>query len=531
MDDPAILAKEAIARYEFETKPYAHQLEALHLSCFLPEYGLLMDMGTGKTKVILDNACILFEEYEIGALLVIAPNSVYRNWILREIPKHVPLRIQKVMRSFVHKRDRPERLTEILDTRPLFNLLLFNVEAFSSREDLVLVLSAWMQLMPTMMVIDESTMIKSWKSKRTKNIIKLGKAAKYRRIATGLVAPHGPMDVFPQFQFLKPGSLGTTNPIAFKSRFCVTVPINAGGQAIDKIIGVQNQAELQNRMGRISYRKRKDECLDLPRKIYNFHYSELDKETRMHYERMRTQAIFELEHENPEDSIFVRNKNRISMIMRLQMISCGHIKDEEGVSHRFSWTRINDTVEFLETVEGQVVVWAVHVKDVQDLTTAIKKAFGKDSVRSYYGATSILERDEALNDFQSGKLKYLVANPATGRFGNTMTASHTALYYSNSHHLEYRLQSEDRIHRIGQSNTCLYVDILAPNTVNLPMIQNLRKKIDTADAISGDGYRNWLINRKNDDDDEIITGSKEPSGDNLRNRDARQRSTESHSNS
>jgi hypothetical protein len=488
-----------VAEYEFGTKPYAHQLEALRLSCMSTEFAMLMDMGTGKTKVILDNACILFEEGEIGALLVLAPNSVYRNWIYREIPTHVPERLRKIIRSFVYKKDRMERLTAMLTPEPLFNIVLFNIEAFSTRRELVTLLSAWMGLMPTMMVVDESTMIKSWNSKRTKNIIDLGRYAKYRRIATGLVAPHGPLDVFPQFQFLRAGSLGTNSQVAFKSRYCITTPINVAGRAIDKVMGVQNQEDLQSRMKKLSYRVRKDECLDLPEKIYNFHYSELDGETRGHYEKMRKQAIFELEHEDPEQNVFVRTKNRLGMLMRLQMISCGHIKDEQGRSHRFSTKRIDDTMEFLSTVDGSVVIWSVFVRDIQDITLAIKKEFGEDSVSPFYGATSLEERSQALSDFQEKKIKYMVSNPATGRFGTTMTAASTALFYSNSYHLEYRLQAEDRIHRIGQFHPCLYVDIVAPNTVNLPMIHSLRKKIDTADAISGDTYRNWLINRGEDE--------------------------------
>jgi SNF2 family DNA or RNA helicase len=185
------------------------------------------------------------------------------------------------------------------------------------------------------------------------------------------------------------------------------------------------------------------------------------------------------------------------MVMRLQMITCGHIKDENGKSHRFSNKRIDDTIEFLSGVDGQVVIWSVFIRDVEDLVRYIKKEFGENSVRPFYGETNVLQRDEAITLFQDHKIKYLVSSTA-GRFGTTLTAASTAFYYSNSYNLEFRLQSEDRIHRIGQHYPCLYVDALAPNTVNLPLIHNLRHKIDVSTVISGDSYRKWLVNKEDE---------------------------------
>lgn len=478
--------------YPFKTEPFAHQLEALKKSCFLPEYAYLMEMGTGKSKVILDNICILWSAGKIHAALIIAPKSVYRNWLLREIPTHVPDHIQKKMRIFVHRRDKPQDLQYFLDTDYL-NIILINVEAFSTSDKMYDIFSNYMQLVPTFMAIDESTTIKNRTSKRCRSLTKLGKFAAYRRIATGLVAPNGPEDVFNQFQFLKNGCLGMSSIVQFRSKFCQTININIGMRTIEKTIGTKNVEELRERMTKLSYRKTKAECLDLPEQVYDFLHSDLDAETRHHYDTMKNSAIVELNNENPEEAIFVRTSNRVNMLMRLQMISCGHIKDSQGRDIRFSTKRIDDVVEYLSLIEGSVLIWAVNTLDVIDLTVAIQKEYGSASARSYYGNTSPGERDEAVTDFQTHKFPYLVLNQATGRYGNTLHAASTAIYYSNSPDLDHRDQSEARIHRIGQRSNCLYLDVLSPHTMNYPMIMALRKKINLATEVMGDKFREWIV--------------------------------------
>jgi SNF2 family DNA or RNA helicase len=481
-----------VTAFEYKTQPYKHQLKALKVSCFLPEFALLCDMGTGKSKIIIDNACILYEAGRIQALFVLAPNSVYRNWSLREIPTHIPDHIKH--RVWVYKQDNIEILRRFLEHPGPLSVLLANTEAFSTRKDMAHVLGTFMEIVPTMMVVDESPMIKQIKAERTKTIIHMGQKAAYRRIATGMVAPNGPMDLFGQFQFLRDGCLGTRSPVAFKARYCKVMPVRVGRSMMkDKIIGVQNQEELRAIVDRLSFRVTKEECLDLPDKTYEFIESELDEESHFHYKKMKEEALFQIENEDPDESVFIRSTNRINMVMRLQMITCGHIKDTDGREIRFSNRRIKDTLEVLDRIRGPVIVWSVFTKDIEDLTIAIRKEWGHDSCVQYFGGTTLTMKDDAINRFMSGKSRFFVANQASGRFGLTLTASSTAVYYSNNWDLEHRMQSEDRIHRIGQKSTCLYIDIIAPGTVNDPIVKSLRKKLDMASIISGDEVKKWLI--------------------------------------
>jgi SNF2 family DNA or RNA helicase len=125
----------------------------------------------------------------------------------------------------------------------------------------------------------------------------------------------------------------------------------------------------------------------------------------------------------------------------------------------------------------------------------LEKKYGKESVSSFFGDTPVDERDQIVSDFQNkeSSLKYMVANPKTGGYGLTLTASHTVVYYSNSYDLEIRLQSEDRTHRIGQENKVTYVDFIAEKTIDEKIVQCLRSKIDIATEVLGEELKSWLV--------------------------------------
>lgn len=483
--------------FQYKVKPYDHQVTALMRSCFLPEFAYLMDMGTGKSKVIIDNFCILYEAGKITTVLIIAPKSVYRNWLLRELPEHVPDRIWSKTRIWIHPKNKPEELMDFMDGTDCLNIMLINVEAFSTQKLLCEILAQFMTITPTYMAVDESTTIRR-KSNRTKAITILGGYAKYRRIATGQIAPNGPGNIFHQFQFLKNGCLGADSLVLFKHRFAEMIELGKKGKKkrgriFNKTIGVKNVEELQRRMAPLSYRITKEECLDLPEQTYDFIHSDLDDASREYYEQMKRNAFVQIERDKGEP-LFIQTQNRINMLMRLQRITCGHLKDpESGEEFRFSNKRITDTVEYLEFTKPPVIIWSVFTMDIVDLVAAIAAEYGKNSVMHYYGGTDTADKDAAITRLQAGDLDWLVANPASGRFGNTMTKASTSIYHSNSADLEFRDQSEQRIHRIGQRNPCLYLDVAAPNTVNYNMIMSLRKKINIATAVNGDKFKEWLV--------------------------------------
>jgi hypothetical protein len=121
--------------YKFKTKPFEHQLDALKASYDKEVFAYFMEMGTGKSKVLLDNAAILYDKGDINALLIIAPKGVYKNWYDSEIPTHLPDHIDKKIVLWKTS-DKSVKQLKILNT--LFQpgsdlrILIMNVESFSS---------------------------------------------------------------------------------------------------------------------------------------------------------------------------------------------------------------------------------------------------------------------------------------------------------------------------------------------------------------------------------------------------------------
>jgi SNF2 family DNA or RNA helicase len=90
-------------------------------------------------------------------------------------------------------------------------------------------------------------------------------------------------------------------------------------------------------------------------------------------------------------------------------------------------------------------------------------------------------------------LRFFVGNPKTGGYGLTLTASHTVVYFSNDYSLEIRMQSEDRAHRIGQTNKVTYVDLMAENTIDEKIVKALNAKIDLASQVMGEDPKKILF--------------------------------------
>lgn len=149
----------------------------------------------------------------------------------------------------------------------------------------------------------------------------------------------------------------------------------------------------------------------------------------------------------------------------------------------------------LEETNGKAIIWANYRRDIENIKLAIQKEYGMTSVATYYGDTEDDERENAVENFQNadGELRFFVGNPRTGGYGLTLTAANTVIYYSNSFDLEVRLQSEDRAHRIGQTEKVTYVDMIAKDTVDEHIVKALRNKINIASQVLGEDFKDWII--------------------------------------
>jgi SNF2 family DNA or RNA helicase len=475
--------------YRFKTKPYAHQITALEKSWDKEEYAYFMEMGTGKSKVLIDNIAILYDKGKINGVLIIAPKGVYKNWYSSEIPTHLASHIQykSVLWTASISKTKQEELNSLFKSDFNLHVLVMNVEAFSTKKGLQFALK-FLNSHKTLMAVDESTTIKTPSAKRTKSILALSKSAVYRRILTGSPITKSPLDLYTQCGFLNEDLLGFSSYYAFRSRYAHMIERNFGGRRVQIVKSYQRLDELSKLIEPFSYRVLKEDCLDLPEKIFIRREIELTEEQLKLYSTMKQMALATL------NGKLLTAPNVLTQLMRLHQITCGHFKSDDGKIQELKNNRLEELMSILEETEGKAIIWANYIYDIERISAAIKKEYGDDSVVQYYGAIHTDERQKNIERFQDPRspFRFFIGNPQTGGYGITLTAANTVIYYSNGYDLEKRLQSEDRAHRIGQKKSVTYIDLIAEKTIDEKIVKALRKKIDIASQIMGEELKEWI---------------------------------------
>jgi hypothetical protein len=458
--------------FMFETEPFEHQRKAFYMSRDKENFALLMEQGTGKSKVIIDNAAYLYANNKITAMIIIAPNGVHRNWLKNEVPFHLPEwcpRKAAYYYSGMKKADK-EEWNKIVSSKENLKIFAFNVEGFVSKTAQKFINNIMISN-DVLLVVDESSRIKRPGAKRTQFITKIGKMAKYRRILTGTPVTKGPEDVYSQFKFLDPYILGYESFYSFRARYCIM-----GGFENRQIVSYEHVDELIKNIEGHSYRVLKKDCLDLPDKIYQRAYVELSGAQRKLYNSIKNEYVAEYKNET------ISAPEAITRLLRLQQITCGWFPTDNPVPIDEKNPRLELLKELLSDIDGKVIIWARFRADLR----AIEEALGPLCV-AYHGGVSTDNRAHAVEAFQKDpKVRYFVGQPQSGGMGLTLTAATYAIYYSNSFDLETRLQSEDRCHRIGTINNVTYIDIEASKTVDGKIIKTLRNKKNLADVITRD---------------------------------------------
>ena len=480
-----------IKNYKFKTKPYEHQLEALEKSWAQETYALFMEMGTGKSKVLVDNIAMLYDRGAIRGALIVAPKGVYKNWDQIEFPTHLPEHVEhtKVLwEPNITKRKQVE-LDTLFNGKEDLKILIMNVEAFSTTKGLDFA-ERFLNIFlgRALFGIDESTTIKTPTAKRTKNILKIGNLAKYRRILTGSPVTKSPLDLYSQCEFLDPYHLGHQSYYSFRARYANMIDRNFGGRRVQIVGSYRRLPELTAKLEKFSYRVLKEDCLDLPPKVFTKRIVELTDEQKKVYAQMKRMAIAEL------DGKVMSTVNVMTQLMRLHQVTCGHFKADDQTVKPVKNNRITALLELLEETDGKVIIWANYREDIKNIVQSLKKAYGEASTVEYHGGVDSTLRQDNIAQFQqkNGPTRYFVGNAQTGGYGITLTAANTVVYYSNSYDLEKRLQSEDRAHRIGQTGSVTYVDFIAENTIDERIVKALRRKINLANEIMGEDISTWI---------------------------------------
>jgi len=452
-------------------------------------FAYFMEMGTGKSKVLLDNIAMLYDKGKIDSVLIVAPKGVYKNWYDSEIPIHLVDHIDRnvvLWKSLITKEQKRkcDSLFKIDYTK--LHIFIMNVEALSTKKGLDFA-HQFLNVKRTLFAVDESTTIKNPGAKRTKNILRLSKLGKYRRILTGSPVTKSPLDLYTQCFFLDPFLLDHASYYSFRTRYAVMRTANFNGRSVNIVVGYHNLDELAEKLKPFSYRVLKDDCLDLPAKTFMKRVIQLTPEQKRIYQQMKAMALAEM------NGKMITTVNVITQLMRLQQITCGHFKADDGSMQEIKNNRITELMDLLEEVEGKAVIWAHWRHDIATIVREIEKEY-PGSVMTYYGDTTVEDRQKAIKEIQNpeSKVRFLVGTPQTAGYGITLTGASTMIYYSNGYDLEKRQQSEARIDRIGQEKPMTYIDILAEDTIDEKIVKALRKKVNIATEVMGEELKAWI---------------------------------------
>ncbi len=477
---------------KFKTRPMKHQIDVLKMCKDQHNYALLLEMGTGKTKITLDNIFNLYAEDKIDRAMVVAPKGVYLNW-LAEIDKHLPESENAIIgywKSMPNAREKENLVKLLVDATGRLKLFLVNTEAFSSEKILSYAKDFVGLDGKCMVVVDEATKIKNIKAARTKSIIKYTRAAGYRRILTGTPVTNSPLDLYSMFYFLDPRILGYNSFYAFRATYANVVQQTLNnGRHFDKIVGYKNVEELKKRISPFSYRLTKSECIDLPEKIYMpSRMIDLNSHQQASYASMKQHCITEI---NNSKEITVTAM--IAKLMKLQQIACNFIIDEKGVPHKVSEEdpRLAALFEIIEESSGKTIIFSNFRYCINLVSKALADEYGKETVVTYYGDTSDDDREEAKTRFQDPEdpCRFFVGNPSTAGFGLTLTEASNVIFYSSDYDIEKRQQAEDRAHRIGQTKHVCYTDIVCKGTIDLEIVKSLKNKVKIQDLILGGSWQ------------------------------------------
>ena len=399
--------------YKFETEPYDHQREIFNDSWAVKNYALFLEMGTGKTKLAVDTAGALYEAGQIDTVLVIAPKGVYANWTQKEIPIHLPERIERSVLQWQPNftKKYTKEIRKLATTHTALHWLVMNVEAMSTKKGAAAA-HKYLSMNPhNPVIVDESTTVKNRKAQRTKNIVKAGELAKYRRILTGSPITKNPMDLYSQCAFLDDSLLGFKSYYAYQNRYAVVRSRSLGSRAFQEIVGYRRLDELHDKLDRFSARVLKEDCLDLPDKIYQSREVTLTKEQTTAYKQMQELALAQLATGELSTTASV-----LTQIMRLQEICCGHLRTDDGDIQPLPSKRMDELLNVIDEMLGKVIIWATWVYDIEKIVETLRERYGPESAEGFYGATPQDARQDIVERFQDpdSDLRFFVGNPKTG---------------------------------------------------------------------------------------------------------------------
>lgn len=458
-------------------EPYDHQRRGVNraiaefLSCGY--FALFMEMGTGKTKCTLDSAMVLAARGKIEGLVIVAPKALLSTWEKEEIPKHlsIPYRIY-TWDGRVSKKSQAE--FEAVLTCGAFPIFIVNVEAFQQvNETMQLRLKDFVAARKCLLAVDESTFIKGDTANRAKKVVGLGKLVPYRTILTGTEIVNSPLDLYMQMKFLNPSFWGDrVSFFMFRARYAqLADEYGAGGKTHKKVVGFQRMDEFMAKINAHCFRALRKDCLDLPPTIEIVMKVPLSAAQEKVYSSLKAHLAAML-----SSGEVVSVPNKIALFTKFRQIPGGSIL----VEGRHTLVdpkppKLEALIAEVQDTDEQVIVWAAFSHEIT-MIAEVLAPFGRAVV--FDGSVPQGKRDQNKLDFQEGRARFFVGNPAAAGFGLNLQNCHIAYTYSRVLSPGQEWQADARITRPGQTEKCLYKRLVAPDTVDERIEALLAEKKD-----------------------------------------------------
>lgn len=453
--------------FSFRTELLPHQKTAVEKLGRLRVGALFMEMGTGKTRTALELVARRLAAGKIEQVLWLAPCALQRTRTIEaEVERHCP------------------ELESAITVR--------GIESLSGSDRLFVELQALVAAAPTMLVVDESLLVKNHTAKRTLRVKALADACRYKLILNGTPTSKSAADLFAQYDILDWRILGFRSYYSFAARHVVIDPERPG------IFETRHEQELLDKAAPYTYQVKKAECVKLPPKTYDTEYFSLGSLHMWHYRDALSSyldAADQISERGGDSSLGV-----YKMLMAARLITSGlEITTADDPFEPFvtrpyyERPRDNPRVKALLDVvardSGPCIVWCCFRHEVDDVTTALSEVYGEGTCAQFFGEQNAKERATAIDDFRAGRAQFLVANKQCGGFGLNLQHCSRMVFYSNDWDWGTRAQAEDRCHRIGQTEQVRVTDLVATLTFDSRILSSLWKKEDVCDSIRGGLHR------------------------------------------
>jgi SNF2 family DNA or RNA helicase len=473
-----------------------HQEEELERHADAAARALHWQMRTGKTKAMIDLACLRYARGEIDGVLVIAPNNVHSNWTRRELPEHhwlqpyMAIAWSTTASKFVGYEQEFRRLLDF-DGLAWYAV---NAEATILKSQTPF-MQAFMKRRRFMLIVDETHEWRRPGSKRSKKLrLQVAKKAVLRRNLSGTMIDNNPLHAWSQFEILEPGALGFPTYKAFERHYGVweddEIYIGGRPRTVPKLVGFRHQEELRERMARWTSYVYRDQCDDMPDLVPGTVEFELTREQKRVYNDLVNGMLLSLENGeeldvNPDTGV----------IAKQQMIRSGFIKDLDGTVHWLvepdSNPAFQTLLELVRATDGKVLIWCKLRAEIEALMAFFKKR--GLIMLDYYGKTKQADRQRHEDRFREDpRVKGIVGQPMAGGQGLDFSAGEHIIWFSHIHgDLIRRRQADERCTKKGGRKIAV-TDMVGRDTVDGKILEDQGAKVDRTDFLTGSGLREYL---------------------------------------